>query len=259
MKNIKSVFLFLFLLFSSFILFRFTHSYFSSLSSSNNNVFSASESFPTTIPSVTETITVTLTQTPTQSPTPGPILTNHLVISEVQINGATTTQDFVELYNPTNSNVDLTGWKLRKKTSTGSESSLVLIGTEKSIVSHGFFLWSNSSNGYNSTIGADVSNTNTLAGDNSIALLEPDDTIVDQLGWGSGTNQFTETAGYPTNPAANQSIERKAYTSSTSSSMAPGGSDESKGNGFDSDINSSDFILRTLSQPQNSGNSTETP
>ena len=235
----------------SFILFRFSYGFFSSSSSSSNNVFSASENFPTTIPSVTEAIS--------PSPTPGQTLANHLVISEIQINGASTTQDFVELYNPTDSDFDLNGWKLRKRTSTGSESSLVVIGTGKSIVSHGFFLWSNSSNGYNTAIGADVSNTNTLAGDNSIVLLKPDNSTVDQLGWGSGINQFDETAGYPTNPVANQSIERKAYTLSTSSSMSTGGSDEFKGNGFDSDNNSADFILRSVSQPQNSGSSTETP
>lgn len=253
MRKLRIGFLIFLLISISFILFRFTYGFFSSSSSSNNNVFSASDSFPTLIP------TVTLTQTPTQSPTPGPTSGDHLVISEIQINGTTTTQDFVELYNPTDSDVGLNGWKLRKRTSTGSESSLVLIGTGKSIVSRGFFLWSNTSNGYNTTIGADVSNTNTLADDNSIVLLKPDNTVIDQVGWGSGTNQFVETAGYPANPAANQSMERKAYSSSTSSSMSPGGSDEFKGNGFDSDNNSTDFILRTASQAQNSGSSTETP
>ena len=235
MRKLRSGFLIFLLISSSFFLFRFTHGLFSSSSSSSNNVFSASDNFPTTIPSF------------------------HLVISEVQINGVTTAQDFVELYNPTNSNIDLSGWKLRKKTSLGSESSLVAIATDKSIPAFGFFLWSNNANGYNSTVGADVSNTNTLAGDNSVALLKPDNTMIDQLAWGDGINQFAEITAYPNNPDAGQSLERKANSSSTPSSMISGGSDELKGNGFDSGNNANDFILRSTSQPQNNSSPTESP
>jgi len=39
--------------------------------------------------------------------------------------------------------------------------------------------------------------------------------------------------------------------------MYTGGVDELKGNSSDSDNNSSDFILRNISQPQNSGSSAE--
>jgi len=253
MRKLRIGFLLFLLISGGFFLFKFTHALFSSSSSSNNNVFSASESFPTTIPSVTETVTIS------PSPTPSPALTNHLVISEVQINGATASQDFVELYNPTNSTVDLNGWKLRKRTSTGSESSLVVIETGKSIPAYGFFLWSNNANGYDSTIGADVSNGNTLAGDNSVALLKPDNTIIDQFAWGNGLNQLVELTAYPNNPGSGQSVERKAYSSSTASSLGSGGSDELKGNGFDSDNNSNDFILRSTSQPQNSNSPIESP
>ncbi|OGK10456.1 hypothetical protein A2767_01205 [Candidatus Roizmanbacteria bacterium RIFCSPHIGHO2_01_FULL_35_10] len=256
MKRNRLIFLFLILLFSGFFILNISYGFFSSVSSSNSNVFSASENFPTN-PSITETITPTETVAVTQTPSPTPVLANHIVISEVQINGAAITQDFIEVYNPTNSSIDLSGWKLRKKSSTGSENSLIVIGTGKSIPSYGFFLWANSADGYNATIGADVSNTNTLAGNNSIVLLKPDDSVVDQLAWGNGANQFVETPAYPNNPAAGQSIERKAYDSSTSISMYTGGVDELKGNSSDSDNNSSDFILRNISQPQNSGSSAE--
>lgn len=45
---------------------------------------------------------------------------DHVVISEVQvINGTEKGQDFVELYNPTNAQVELDGWQLKYKSTTG--------------------------------------------------------------------------------------------------------------------------------------------
>ncbi|MEK7508902.1 MAG: lamin tail domain-containing protein, partial [Patescibacteria group bacterium] len=60
---------------------------------------------------------------------PTPVLSaaaGHVVISQVQITGGSgqTTRDFIELYNPTETTLDLSGWKLRKKTKTGTESSV---------------------------------------------------------------------------------------------------------------------------------------
>ncbi len=250
-----------------------SHSFFTSSASSQQNVFSVSDVFPTMSSSPTITINPSITNLPTPTssiePTtsliitpslsPTPAVAHHIVISEVQIAGSATTQDFVELYNPTNSLIDLSGWKLRKRISTGTESSLVVITAGKSVSAHGFFLWSNNSSGYNITVGADVSNGNTLASDNSVILLMPNDTVVDKVAWGNGTNQFVESTAFSPNPTANQGIERKAYINSTTTTMNVGGSDELKGNGFDSDNNPFDFVLRSSSQPQNSTSSTESP
>ncbi len=42
---------------------------------------------------------------------------SHVVISQIQVAGTTNSNDeFVELYNPTDSSVDLTSWKLKKRT-----------------------------------------------------------------------------------------------------------------------------------------------
>ncbi len=184
--------------------------------------------------------------------------TDHPVISEVQIKGSTANQDFVELYNPTSSRVTLDGWKLRLKNSAGTESSLVAIGAGKSIPAHGFFLWANTAGGFDTSIGADVSNGNNLSDNNSVALRKPDDTTVDQVAWGATSNpQFVEGTAFTPSPASNQSIERKALSTSTAATMT--GVDATKGNGFDADNNLTDFVLRTTSQPQNSGSPTETP
>ena len=219
MKTNQTIFLFLVLLVAGFLTFRISLSYFSDSGNSSNNVLSASAEFPTA------------------TPTTAPQIANHVVISEVQINGANANQDFVELYNPTNSSVDLNGWQLRMKNSAGTDESLVLIGSGESIPAHGFFLWaSNKSSGFDTSVGADVTNNNTLSENNSIELEDASDGTVDQVGWGNVAGHYVEGTPYSTSPGASASIERKAYTSSTPSSMA-GGSDDLKGNGFDAGDN----------------------
>ncbi len=195
---------------------------------------------------------------PSVSPSPVPEQSaDHIVISEVQISGNTSNQDFVELYNPTSSVIHLAGWRIRKKTSTGTISTLASIPSGKIIPAHGFFLWSNSQSGYALSLSSDVSNTNTLAENNSIEIQDENAAVIDQAGWGGGSNQFFESAVFPENPIPQHSIERKAFSSSSSESMADGGEDEFEGNGFDSNNNAYDFVIRDQPSPQNSQNSTE--
>lgn len=208
-----------------------TKAFFSDTATSTNNIFSAAESFGT----------------------------DHLVISEVQINGANANQDFVEIYNPTDSAVDLEDWQIRKRTSNGTDSSLVLIGAGESIPAHGFFLWSNDQGTFETVVGADVSNGNNLSENNSVALEDPADNVIDQVAWGIGTSQFVEGTAITNGSDGNSSVERKALSTSTSVTMGAGGVDEFKGNGFDANNNATDFYLRAVSQPQNSGSATESP
>lgn len=188
-----------------------------------------------------------------------PVVADHIVISEVQINGANANQDFVELYNPTDSDVNLSGWQIKKKTSTGTTSSLVLIGNGTNILAHGFFLWANNQGNpsFSTTIGADINNANNISENNSIALENKTNDIIDKVGWGTGINQFVEGTLINNGSDTNKSMERKAYSTSTVESMMSA-ADVSSGNGYDSDNNAVDFILRTTSQPQNSS-ITETP
>ena len=96
---------------------------------------------------------------PEQVPPPptGPQL---VLISEIMagIDG-NSDYDFVELYNNSDDIVDLTGWTLKKKSSTGSESSLVSATgnyalSGKSIAPHGYFLLARAG-GYDGVIAAD--------------------------------------------------------------------------------------------------------
>ena len=133
---------------------------------------------------------------------------NHLVIAQIQIGGASSTNDFVKIFNPTGVAVDLSGWKLHKKSSTGTDYSLRVLATGSMIAPGGYFVWANSGGEFADAIGANVSSTETLAADNSVALFDANGNIVDQVAWGTGTSQYVEATAYPTDPTANQILAR---------------------------------------------------
>jgi hypothetical protein len=173
----------------------------------------------------------------------------HIVISEVQISGDGGVNDeFVELYNPTGSDVTMDSWRLTRKNSSGTEANLVLslYGT---IPAHGFFLITDG-DGYNGATSADAnySATSNQMTNNYTVLLYSDTgtTLVDEVGFGSAADY--EGTPFPDNPATDGSIERK-----------PGESKPNAGNGEDTDDNSTDFSLRDTSEPQNSNSPIEVP
>ena len=181
---------------------------------------------------------------------------NHIVISEVKHNGSGL-DEFVELYNPTSQVVSLSGWKLTRKNSGGTEANLVSSFPEASAIpAHGFFLITNPS--VEATYSADLvysAPSNSLT-NNYTVLLYNDATesaeLIDKVGLGTATD-FEASAS--ANPTINQSVERKAKSSSTAESMLA--LDADQGNGEDTDNNSQDFIIRETPQPQNSSSSAE--
>jgi alkylated DNA nucleotide flippase Atl1 len=137
---------------------------------------------------------------------------NHVVIAAVQITGGAglSGNDFIKLFNPTASAVDVSGWKLRKRAQTGSESSVRVFAAGQTIPAGGYFVWANSSDGFALSLGANESSTQTIAANNSIALLMPDGVVVDALAWGEGhTNPFREGSPYAANPEGGQKLTRK--------------------------------------------------
>ena len=133
---------------------------------------------------------------------------SHLVISAVQIAGASTTNDFVKIFNQANNSVGIGGWKLRKKSSSGADYSLREIPIGSFIPAGGYFIWANSTDGFSVSVGADVSSAETLSANNSVALFDASGTIVDAVAWGTGMNQYVEGAAYPANPTAGQILTR---------------------------------------------------
>ena len=237
-------------IFMTIFVFESTFAFYGDSGISANNIFTAAEVFPST--------------TPTPTPTPDLSgIADHIVISEVQIaTSGATTSDFVEFYNPTSSAVNLDPFRLVKRTSSGVTDDNITSFTSLDIIpAHGFYLWASSAGGFDVQVGADVSTVDNIAASNSIALRNGDlntGTIIDAVGWGSpGGTPLTEGTT-AVNPGDDQSLERKALSSSDATSMTSG-ADVSKGNGFDAGNNSTDFILRTLSQPQNSTSTAEIP
>jgi len=187
---------------------------------------------------------------------------NHLVISEVQISGTKSTDDFIELYNPTNQEISLDGYRLVKRTKTGTtDTTLKSFSSADKIPIYGFYLWANSD--YTAIlIAPDAATSGSIASDNGIALRHGDENtgeIIDSAAWGAAANAFVEGAVFGTNPPAGKSLERKASATSTAATMISGGTEADKGNGQDSNNNANDFILRDVSNPQNKSFAFESP
>jgi hypothetical protein len=132
-----------------------------------------------------------------------------LLIAEVQIAGESANNDFIKIYNPGNNDLDITGFKLRKRSSSGSESSIRVFPKDSKVLAKNYFLWTNSEGNFASSIGANISSKTTLARNNSIAILDPDGQILDSLAWGESQNPFAEGQPFLENPEANQKLERK--------------------------------------------------
>lgn len=165
---------------------------------------------------------------------------NHLVISQIQITGGQgkTDNDFVELYNPVDEAVDIGGWQLMKKNIEGTTSSIRQFPSGKIISIHGYFLWANSNSDYASSIGADEKSGASITENNSLALFDKNDNLIDAVAWGSNhQNPFEEKIPFPLNQLANQSLVRLP--------------NNSEGNGQDTDDNSIDFFI-VSSSPRSS-------
>jgi hypothetical protein len=153
----------------------------------------------------------------------------NVVISEIQIAGEIPTDEFVELYNPSANDIDLTGWRLTRKTTSGSQSNLVS-NIQGTIPSFGFFLIAHPD--YNGTILSDQpysAASNSLAENNTVLLYsDSGQTLVDKVGMGTASDFEGATT---VNPDKGESIERKTKT--------------------DTDNNFDDFTLQSNPNPQN--------
>lgn len=179
---------------------------------------------------------------------------SHIVISEVQVAGSAANDDFIELYNPTSSPINLNGYQLVKRTSSGgSDVSIKVLPATQSIPAYGFYLWCNTN--LSSLLNCDATTGSYIADNNSVALKNGTE-IIDAVTFGNVDFPLGEGISVLA-PGKDNSVERKANNLSTSLSMAVGGTDEFLGNGQDTDNNSQDFVLRNVSGPQNSHSNLE--
>ncbi|MFP2896455.1 lamin tail domain-containing protein [Corallococcus sp. 4LFB] len=205
-----------------------------------------------------------------------PPLTNHVVISEVSTSSvANADDDFIELYNPTNTDIDLTGWKLMYGAAWTSWTSYSLAATvatttpRKVIKAHGYFLFASPRFATNnpsmvvdtvwtSFVDLSLDGGNIRLGDPTSALNATTTTgVVDTLAYGTG---LLVSEGSPAMAPLSRggSIERKAVSTSGAGSMYyPFGVDALRGNAYDSNFNFEDFVDLTRRAPQNSASPTE--
>jgi hypothetical protein len=111
-----------------------------------------------------------------------------ILISEVMAGSSKSSNDeFIEIYNPSREPVVLTDWYLKKKTSNGSESTLVatLRLNGKVILGEKYFLIANDG-GYAGSVPADArwaSSNNIAYTKNSVFIYNPNGEKVDEVFW----------------------------------------------------------------------------
>ncbi|MFL0246855.1 DNA/RNA non-specific endonuclease [Candidatus Clostridium stratigraminis] len=184
--------------------------------------------------------------------------TTHVVISEIYggggNSGASYKNDFIELYNPTSSSINLSGWSIQYASSTGSFNNITNLSG--SIGSHKYYLIQEASGG-GGTVNlptADVTgNINLSASSGKVALAKvtaavsgpTDSNVVDFVGFGAANASETSPIGTLSNTT---SAERKDNN---------GGTAAGQGNGWDTNNNASDLYITSSINPQNSSNQAE--
>ncbi len=144
---------------------------------------------------------------------------DQIFISQVQTTGGSgkTSEDFIELYNPGDTSINLKGYRLVKRTATASKDTLIKSWTSDTCVAKkSFFLWANSNF---ASIGAapNATTTGEIADNNGVAIRfgsSDTGTIIDSIAWGVTSNSFRNVS--PINPIANQSLMRLDLTSTSS-------------------------------------------
>jgi hypothetical protein len=190
----------------------------------------------TSNPNTSDNSTVVNSQSPqpaSQSPAASPIgRFGKILISEIQIEGASTGDEFIELYNPNDFIVSLDGWSVKKKTLSGNESTLIpaAILKGKTIAPKSYFLAARTEAEIPTTPDVWWAKSNTISANNTILLygkLEKEEILVDAVGFGDAY-EF-ETAPAP-NPGKGETLARKSPN--------------------DTDNNAADFI-RAIPSPKN--------
>jgi len=186
-------------------------------------------------------------------------LSNHIVIAEIYgaggNNGATYTNDYVVLYNPTGSTIDVSTWSVQRAAATGSFSGPVvsLVG---SIAPNSYYLiqGSNSLSGGSNPLplpfpyNVDAPTFNLAQTSAKVALVDDqilitgiaDINVIDFVGYGTSANEF-EGSGTASSPTLTSSICRRDNSG--------GATYGTNGSGTDSDNNTADFYVNSTPSP----------
>lgn len=172
---------------------------------------------------------------------------NHLLISQIRVSGST--DDVVELFNPTTSSISLSGYSIQYFAANSNFGFRVNLNASKSVPALGWYLIAG--NGYSGSPAADDSlgtaNASSTAG--HLALVQSTSNsscsasnIVDKVGY--GTSASCPETSPATLPASGNSIKRKP--------------DDTTGNGQDTDNNQNDFLSPSAPSFRNSSSTPAT-
>jgi hypothetical protein len=164
-----------------------------------------------------------------------------ILINEIQFETASGTKDeFIELYNPNNEEIDLTCWKLEKyaskQNSTSTPTLTTLIPSSKfqgKIKPNGYFLITSSSTKEKYQGDLSYAESYSISENNVIILRKPNGEISDLVGYGGDAQKIYQ---YENSPFIDQNFENKSIQ---------------RKNFRDTDDNSKDFWLHKPS-PKNS-------
>jgi hypothetical protein len=169
----------------------------------------------------------------------GDSATDHLVISELVTGGASASDEFVEIYNPTAGTLPLEGLELVYVTASGltvSRRAAWEAGAPDLPARH-HLLVANESGAYAGIADAQYASGLAATGGSLALRIQGAATAIDAVGWGNAASTWLEGIPAPA-PAPGSSLER-----------LPGGL---LGSTRDTDDNASDFVTRLLPDPQNS-------
>ena len=138
-------------------------------------------------PSRTRTPTPTITNTGTL-PTPTPSAPRHIVISEFRTIGPLGADDeFVELYNPTGTTVNIGNWYISKSSGCGTSLSTLVYIYYGTILLPGQHYLVAAYASSSSITNADQRFSPGIADNGGVALVSSSGSVVDQVGMCSGT------------------------------------------------------------------------
>lgn len=200
------------------------------------------------------------------------VQTNHLLLSQICMDsafGGGSSDEFVEIHNPTSQDIDLRNgdYRLYRYSAAGGSPSATflfnglssyrsnLFPTNTVIRAHGYYLVVNESASTNLLAKADAVVKSTelgLALNNRVYLTRSNTIVsgtVDMVGFSNAmTWEGKRTAS---NPPSGGSVIRKARAFSTAETMT-NGSDTNRASAFDSDNNNIDFLVLRKVRPRNS-------
>ncbi len=149
----------------------------------------------------------------------------HVVVNEVQVAGASASDEFVELYNPCAAAVAMSGWRLAYRSTSGTSDLTLIDLSGFTIPADGYLLFAGA--GFTGTSDGSIGGaTGALSGSaGGVAIRNEANAIVDSVGYGGATNAFVESSAVAV-PGSGMSIARKP-------------------NGVDTNVNSADFAGST--------------